>query len=163
MKHLFKFESFDDNWVIGKDQMEKVTLQEYANVSNNNYQPFTERELQILTDFCNKNGFKVQARPKEVKPEVKKGRFDKFKDFIVSKFSDKKEEGPKVSEDFIFLVPNAGLGDSGYNKVRVFKSIDDFIYMQFIVSEFNDPVVRDSYRFDDHRTLFKFVEDLIKK
>ena len=65
MKHLFKFESFDD---FSSDPMGKITLQEYADVSNHNYNPFTERELQVLTDFCNRNGFKVQARPKEIKP-----------------------------------------------------------------------------------------------
>jgi len=191
MKHLFKFESFDD---FSSDPMEKITLQEYADSSNHNYNPFTERELQVLTDFCNRNGFKVQARPKEVKPEIKKGRFDKFKDYVSSKFGGKKEEapsGPSVSKEFIILIPNdmpglnrfreenlhrlqeygrrrfdtwrlsgGQLGD--YTMVKVFKSLDDFIYMQFIVSEFKEPVVRDCYRFDDHRTLFKFVEDLVK-
>jgi hypothetical protein len=104
------------------------------------------------------------TKPKEVKPEVKKGRFDKFKDFITSKFSDKKEKGPKVSQDFIFLVPNAGLGDGGYNNVRVFKSIDDFIYIHCREikpqTHFTSGVC---YRFDYMKTLFKFVEDLIKK
>jgi hypothetical protein len=192
MKHLFKFESFDD---FSSDPMEKITLQEYADASNHNYNPFTERELQVLTDFCNRNGFKVQARPKEVKPEVKKGRFDKFKDYVSSKFGGKKEEapsGPSVSKEFIILIPNdmpglnrfreenlhrlheigrsrnldrwrlsgGQLGD--YTMIKVFKSLDEFIYMEFGMSEFNQPVVRDCYRFDYMKTLFKFVEDLVK-
>jgi len=161
MKHLFKFESFDD---FSSDPMEKITLHDYADNLEVNYQPFTERELQVITDFCNKNGFKIEARPAEIKQEVKKGRFDKFKDFITSKFSDKKEEGPEVSQDFIFLVPNAGLGDGGYNNVRVFKSIDDFIYIHCREikpqTHFTPGVC---YRFDYMKTLFKFVEDLIKK
>jgi len=161
MKHLFKFESFD---YFSLDPMERITLHDYAGNLEVNYQPFTERELQVITDFCNENGFKIRSRPKEVKPEVKKGRFDKFKDFITSKFSDKKEKGPEVSKDFIFSVPNAGLGDGGYNNVRVFKSIDDFIYINCREikpqTHFTTGVC---YRFDEFRTLFKFVEDLIKK
>jgi acyl carrier protein len=41
------------------EYVELKTLQEYADVSNHNYNPFTEREIQVLTDFCNKNGFKI--------------------------------------------------------------------------------------------------------
>ena len=192
MKHLFKFESFDD---IFGDPMEKITLQNYTDALNNSYQLFTQDELQKLTDFCNKNGFKIKARPKEVKPDVKKGRFDKFKDFMTSKFGGKKEEapsGPSISKDFIFLIPNdmpglnrfreenlhrlhefgrsrnldrwrisgGQLGD--YTMIKVFKGLGDFIYMEFSMSELSQPVVRDCYRFDEMKTFFKFVEDLIK-
>jgi hypothetical protein len=50
-----------------------------------------------------------------------------------------------------------------YTMINVFKSLDEFIYMQFSMSEFRQPVVRDCYRFDYMKTLFKFVEDMVKK
>lgn len=185
MKHLSKFESFDD--FIG-DPMEQVKLVEYNKQLNENYQPFTESELQKLTDFCNQNGFIVRGRPKE--QEVNKGRFDKFKDFVKSKFGGKKEDikSPEVSNEFKIYIPGDHPGMVDFTErnlaklqerkplmmkmhagtrpdfviVKVFKSNEDFIYMDLGIGIARVPVFRDCYRFDYMKTFFDFVKGLFE-
>jgi hypothetical protein len=187
MKHLSKFESFD---MLSDDPMEKVTLREYSQNLKEKHLPFTQNEMQRITDFCNKMGFKIQARPKEIVPEVKKSRLDRFKDYVTSKFVTKKEEsGPEVRNEFIINIPAdhesmERLRDKfllmlqnqqrrwsrdllGYVQLHIFKTNEDYFYMQFIVGARGPrtelpPAIRDFYRFDELRTFFKFVEDLIK-
>ena len=185
MKHLSKFESFD---YFTSDPMEQVTLVEYNKQLDENYQPFTESELQKLTDFCNRNGFIVRGRPKE--QEVKKGRFDRFKDFLTSKFGGKKEDvkSPEVSDEFKIYIPDDHPSMVDFTErnlaklqekkpllitlnpstrpdfviVRVFKSNEDFIYMDLGIGRGHVPVFRDCYRFDYMKTLFDFVEGLVR-
>ena len=185
MKHLSKFESFD---FFSEDPMEQVTLVEYNNQMKENYQPFTQAELQKLTDFCNRNGFIVKGRPKE--QEVKKGRFDRFKDFVTSKFGGKKEDvkSPEVSDEFKIYIPDdhpsmvdfternlAKLQEKkplmmnmhagtrpNFVIAKVFKSNEDYIYMDLGIGLARVPVFRDCYRFDYMKTLFDFVEGLVR-
>ena len=174
MKHLFKFESFYGGGIFD-DQMEEVTDAEYTNDKQYKYKSFTEKELQRLTDFCDGNGFEIVTKP-EIAPEVKKGRLDRFKDYVTSKFGSKKV-GPKIDEEFCFKIPREKFGTenisrflSDINKndtfeciqIHLFKTNENVFYMKFLISQFGVPRISKYYEFEEIKTFFKFVEDLIK-
>jgi hypothetical protein len=158
MKHLFKFESFYGGGIFD-DQMEEVTDAEYTNDKQYKYKSFTEKELQRLTDFCDGNGFD----------------YDHFFYQILA------------DEEFCFKIPREKfktenisrfLSDINKNdtfeciKIHLFKTNENVFYMKFLISstissaslisQFGVLRIRKYYEFEEIKTLFKFVEDLIK-
>jgi hypothetical protein len=142
-----RFENFEN---IFGDQLEDSTLIEYSNEQIGNHEPFTEIELEKLTEFCNKMGFEILSNSLEFRFHVPIPDYGKrIKDIASRSFSKK----------------------PGLAMFSIFKSGSGWFYIQFFMSDFGKGVSGGQmtgkksvlvYNCDDIKTFFSFVNDMLK-
>ena len=151
MKHLFKFESFED---IFGDQLEDSTLNEYTNEIRHNYEPFTKMELDKLIEFCDKMGFDIVFKA------LNRGTEFRFH-VPISAY------GNRIKE----IASRSFSKRPGMAMFCIFKSSSDWVHIQFFMSDFGGGIGGSDisgkksvlvYKCDDIKTFFGFVNDMLK-